>query len=87
MIEGIEPTEPFAGMEGIIGALHSNELTANITTSITNGVNEILISRANSYQSMLLGMNSGGEGSSPDLSQINKKIKDLEDKVSSVQLE
>lgn len=87
MIDGVEPTEPFGGMEGIIGAIHSNGLTANITTSIINGVSEILISRANSYQSMLLGPSSGGEGSSPDLSNINKKIKELEDKVASVQLE
>lgn len=89
MVEGIEPTEPFVGMEGIIGAIHSNGLTANITTSSTNGVNEVLISRAQSYQSMLLGLNSGngGEGSTPDLTDINKKIKELEDKVDQVQLE
>lgn len=89
MIEGIEPTEPLGGMEGIIGAIHANELTANITTSSTNGVNEVLISRAQSYQSMLLGLKSGsgGEGSTPDLSEVNKKIKELEDKVTSVQLE
>lgn len=87
MVEEIEPTEPFGGMEGIIGALHSNGLTANITTSSVNGVNEVLISRAQSYQSMLLGLNSGGEGTSPDLTDVNKKIKALEEKVESVQLE
>lgn len=89
MVEGVEASEPFPGMEGIIGAIHSNGLTANITTSITNGVNEVLISRANSYQSMLLGVVSGGgEGSpAPDLTDINKKIKALEDKITSVQLE
>lgn len=87
MVEGIEPSEPFVGMEAIIGALHSNQLTANITTSITNGVSEVLISKAQSYQSMLLGLNSGGEGTSPDLTDVNKRIKNLEDKMESVQLE
>lgn len=86
MIEGIEPTEPFGGMEGIIGALHSNGLTANITTYSTNGSNEVLISRAQSYQTMLLGMNSGG-GVSPDLTQINSKIKALEEKMDTVKFE
>lgn len=88
MVGDIEPTEPFGGMEGIIGALHSNGLTANITTSSVNGVNEVLISRAQSYQSMLLGLNSGGgDGTSPDLTDVNKRIKALESKVESVQLE
>lgn len=88
MVEGIEPTEPFSGMEGIIGASHPNNLTANITTSSVNGVNEVLIARAQSYQSMLLGLNSGnGDGTSPDLTDVNKRIKNLEDKIESVQLE
>lgn len=89
MIEGIEPTEPFGGMEGIIGAMHSNGLTANITACGVNAANEIVISKAQSYQTMLLGMNSGGggEGTPPDLTEVNKKIKDLENKVDSVRLE
>ena len=88
MVEGIEPQEPFGGMEGIIGALHSNGLTANITSYNTNGANETVISKAQSYQTMLLGLNSGsGDGSSPDLTEINKKIKALENKIESVQLE
>lgn len=88
MVEGIEPVEPFGGMEGIIGALHSNGLTANITAYAINGANEIVVSRAQSYQSMLLGLNSGGgEGTSPDLTDVNNKIKALEDKMESVQLE
>ena len=88
MVGDIEPTEPFGGMEGMIGALHSNGLTANITTSFVNGVNEVLIARAQSYQSMLLGMNSGnGDGSSPDLTEINKKIAEIEKRLESVNLE
>lgn len=87
MIEGIEPTEPFGGMEGIIGALHSNGITANITTTSVNGVNEVLIARAQSYQTMLLGLNSGGETVPPDMIEVNKKIEALENKIESVQLE
>lgn len=89
MIEGIEPIEPFGGMEGIIGALHSNGLTANITNLTTNGANEIVINKAQSYQTMLLGMNSGGGdgGVSPDLTQINSKIKALEEKIDTVKFE
>lgn len=88
MIEGIEPQEPFGGLEGIIGSLHSNGLTANITPVAYNSVNEVLVANVNSYQSMLLGLNSGGgDGSSPDLTEVNKKIKALESKVESVQLE
>ena len=88
MIEDIEPQEPFSGMEGIIGALHSNRITANITPQSYNSANELLIANANSYQSMLLGLNSGGgDGTSPDLTDVNKRINDLESKVESVQLE
>jgi len=88
MVEGIEPQEPFGGMEGIIGALHSNGITANITPQSYNSANELLIANANSYQSMLLGLNSGnGDGTSPDLTDVNKRIKALESKVESVQLE
>jgi len=37
---------------------------------------------------MLLGLNSGnGDGTSPDLTDVNKRIKALESKVESVQLE
>ena len=35
MIEGIDPQEPFGGMEGIIGALHSNGITANCEVEVT----------------------------------------------------
>lgn len=88
MVEGIEPQKPFSGMEGIIGALHSNGITANITPQSYNSANELLIANANSYQSMLLGLNSdSGDGSSPDLTEVNKKIKALEDKIETVQLE
>lgn len=88
MVEGIEPQEPFGGLEGIIGALHSNGITANITPQAYNNANELLIANANSYQSMLLGLNSGnGDGTSPDLTDVNKRIKNLEDKIESVQLE
>ena len=89
MIEGIEPVEPFGGMEGIIGAVHSNGLTANITSYATNGANEIVINKAQSYQTMLLGMNSGsGDGGvSPDLTEVNKRLSSLEDTVKTVQLE
>lgn len=86
MIEGIEPQEPFSGLEGIIGALHSNGLTANITPISYNSANELLIANANSYQSMLLGLNSG-EGGSVDLTEVNKKIKTIEEQIKSVQLE
>lgn len=79
--------EPFAGMDAIIGGLHSNGLTATITPKDYNSANEILVANANSYQSMLLGNNSGGGGTSPDLTEVNKKIKALEDKVETVQLE
>lgn len=87
MGEEIEPQEPFGGLEGIIGSLHSNGLTANITPVAYNSVNEVLVANANSYQAMLLGTNSGGGGTSPDLTNINKKIAELEKQVSSVQLE
>ena len=89
MIEGIEPTEPFGGMEGIIGAIHSNGLTANITNIAINGANEIVVNKAQSYQTMLLGLNSGsGDGGiAPDLSGVNKRIEALENKITSVQLE
>lgn len=37
---------------------------------------------------MLLGLNSGGgDGTSPDLHDVNKRIKALESKIESVQLE
>ena len=89
MIEGIDPVEPFGGMEGIIGAIHSNGLTANITNLATNGANEIVINKAQSYQTMLLGLNSGsGEGGvSPDLTEVNKRLSSLEDTVKTAQLE
>ena len=89
MIEGIEPTEPFGGMEGIIGAIHSNGLTANITNIAINGANEIVVNKAQSYQTMLLGLNfeNGDGGTAPDLSDVNKKIEALENKITSVQLE
>lgn len=86
MIEGIDPQEPFSGMEAIIGAIHPNGLTANITPKDYNGANEVLIARATSYQTMLLGQSSSG-GTSPDLTDVNKKIKALENKVDSVRLE
>lgn len=78
MVADIEPTEPFGGMEGIIGAIHENGLTANITTSITNGVNEVLISKARSYQTMLLATTSGGGA---DLTEVHEKISSIEDKI------
>lgn len=88
MVESIEPQEPFGGMEGIIGALHSNGITANITPQSYNSANELLIANANSYQAMLLGISSGsGDGTSPDLTDVNKRITELESKVQSVQLE
>lgn len=86
MIEGIDAQEPYSGMEAIIGALHDNGLTANITSQIYNSVNEILTTNTNSYQTMLLGNISGG-GVSPDLSQVNKRINELEKRVDSVTLE
>lgn len=86
MIEGIDPVEPFGGMEGIIGAIHSNGLTANITNLTTNGANEIVINKAQSYQTMLLG-NNKSNSELPDLTDINEKIKVLEDKMTSVYLE
>lgn len=87
MGDEIDPQEPFGGLEGIIGSLHSNGLTANITPVAYNSVNEVLVANANSYQAMLLGINSGGGGTSPDLTEVNKKIAELEKQVSSVQLE
>lgn len=86
MVEGIDLQEPFGGMEAIIGALHSNKLTANITAQAYNSANELLIANANAYQTMLLGMNNG-EGESPDLSQIKKDVAQLQEKVTSVTLE
>ena len=89
MVEGIDPTEPFGGMEGIIVSIHSNGLTANKTNLDINGANEIVINKAQSYQTMLLGLNSGsGDGGvSPDLTEVNKRLSSLEDTVKSVQLE
>lgn len=86
MIEGIDPQEPFGGIEAIIGAAHPNGLTANLTTFAYNGANETLISRADAYQTMLLSNSSEG-GSSPDLTEVNKKITALEERVEKVQLE
>lgn len=90
MIEGNEPQEPFAGMEAIIGGLHSNGLTANITAKDYNVANELLIANANSYQAMLLGLNSGsddGDGVGPGLAEVNNKINALEEKMKLVELE
>lgn len=81
-----ESQEPFVGMNAIIGAIHSNNLTANLTSLNTNGANEILINNAQAYQTMLLGNNSS-DSELPDLIDINKKIKVLEDKIASVNLE
>lgn len=81
-----EAIEPCGGIDGIIGALHSNGLTANITSYSYNGANEVLIARANAYQTMLLGALSGGE-SSPDLTQVKKDVRDLQNKVDSIHLE
>ena len=86
MVEGIDPQEPFGGMEGVIGALHSNGLTANLTPYAYNGANEVLIARAGSYQTMLLGKLSGG-GTSAEITEINKKITSLEKTINSVDLE
>lgn len=89
MVEGIDPQEPFGGIEAIIGGLHPNGLTANLTAYSYNGANEVLVARAEAYQTMLLGLkSSGGDGgSAPDLSEVNKKINSLEEKINSVQLE
>ena len=81
-----EPQEPFVGMDAIIGAIHSNNLTANLTSFNTNNANEILINNAQAYQTMLLGNNSS-DSELPDLTDINEKIKELEDKITSVHLE
>lgn len=86
MVEGIDPLEPYAGMEAIIGALHSNGLTANITPYFYNSANEVLIAKANSYQTMLLSSTSG-DGTSADLTEVNNKISNLEEKINTVQLE
>lgn len=86
MIEGNDPQEPFGGMEAIIGALHDNGLTANITPKDYNSANELLIANANAYQSMLLGLN-GGTDVTPELEQIKKDVSDVRDKVDSVRLE
>lgn len=86
MIEGIDPQEPVGGMEAIIGAIHPNGLTANITPKDYNGANEILISKATSYQTMLLG-SSGGNDSSTEIAEINTKVTELENKIDSVKLE
>ena len=79
MIEGIDAQEPFGGMEAIIGSIHKNNLTANITPQSYNSANELLIANANSYQNMLLG--------NADLSEINKKVSLLEEKIEAVRLE
>lgn len=82
-----EVVEPCGGLDGIIGAIHPNGLTANVPAFVYNGINEVLTTRANSYQAMLLGKNSGGGGETPDLSTIKKDVNDLKEKVSSIQLE
>lgn len=87
MIEGIDAQEPYGGLEAILGALHNNGLTANVTSQTYNSVNDLLIANTNSYQTMLLGNVSGGGGTSPDLSQVNKRIEALEKRVDSVTLE
>lgn len=88
MIEDMEQVDPNGTTDGIIGAIHSNGLTANITSVEYNGANEVLVARANSYQTMLLSTSSGsGDGTSPDLTEVNNRITNLEDKISTVQLE
>lgn len=82
MIPEISPVAPIPGMEGIIGAVHTNGLTANITAYAVNGANEIVISKANCYQNMLLGSNNN-----VDFSTIEKEIETIEQKLASVQLE
>lgn len=84
----MEQVDPNGTTDGIIGAIHSNGLTANITSVEYNGANEVLVARANSYQTMLLSTSSGsGDGTSPDLTEVNNRITNLEDKISTVQLE
>lgn len=87
MIEGMEQVDPSGTVDGIIGALHSNGLTANITSVEYNGANEVLVARANSYQTMLLSTISGGGGNPPDLTEVNKRLSNLEEAVTSVQIE
>ena len=83
MIPGINIVAPYLGMQGIIGALHDNGVTANITSSFINGADMYLVSKAEAYQTMLLGTITNPV----DLEAINKKIVKIEDQISSVQLE
>ena len=83
----MEQVDPSGTVDGIIGALHSNGLTANITSVEYNGANEVLVARANSYQTMLLSTISGGGGNPPDLTEVNKRLSNLEEAVTSVQIE
>lgn len=69
-----EPTDPMAGLEGIIGASHTNGLTANVTTSTLNSVSESFIASVHSYQTMILSSHSG---TTPDISELEEHIEKI----------
>lgn len=82
-LEGQEPQEPFGTMDNvIIGALHPNNLTANLPPQTSS--NSVVWARAYSYQTYLLATSSG---SNVELESIKKDVEDMKDKLSSAKLE
>lgn len=80
--EGLEPVEPFGEMDAIIGALHPNNLTANLPPQ--NNTNKIVWSRANSYQTYLLAKSSG---SNSELEAVKNDVNNIKNKLDSAKLE
>lgn len=80
--EGLDPVEPFGEMDAIIGALHPNNLTANLPPQ--SSLNRVVLARAQSYQTYLLAK-SGSSNS--EIDAIKKDVDLIKDKIGSTQLE
>lgn len=81
-LEGVEATEPFGEMDAIIGALHPNNLTANLPPQ--SSLNKVVLARANSYQTYLLAKSNS---SNSEIEAIKKDVETIKDKIGSTQLE
>lgn len=80
-VDGEQPVEPFGEMDAIIGALHPNNLTANLPPQTS--MNRIVLARAQSYQTYLLAKSN----SNIELEAIKKDVSDIKDKMGNTQLE
>lgn len=80
-VEGEQPVEPFGEMDAIIGAIHPNNLTANLPPQTS--MNRIVLARAYSYQAYLLAK----ANSNIELDAIKKDVSDIKDRIGNTQLE